>query len=280
MSAAKPHPRSTPPPAPEAARPSVDAAARPGVKEAARPGVHEAGKPVAAHPYTRFIPREELGGFSTMSFGDLRGGEEPAFTPTGAPRRRASDHAPPPPDLPAQHAEQLKAARQQGYQDGYRDGMVALDGFKQSYAQQTTAQIGTLVANLTAALDGLQQDMAQGVAAIATELARRVVRHELAAEPERIARVATEAIDAMMLSAKHMVLRVHPDDLAFVQAGCAEQLAARGARVVADSAVTRGGCRVESDIGGVDATVEERWRQAIARIGATTPWQTSERGDV
>lgn len=263
-----------------AAKPRSGAPNPPPGSEGARPTAHEAGKPIAAHPYTRFIPREELGGFSTMSFGDLRGGEEPAFTPTGAPRRRSTDHEPAQPDLAARQAEQLKAARQQGYQDGYRDGMVALDGFKQSYAQQTTAQIGTLVASLTAALDGLQQDMAQAVAAIATELARRVVRQELAAEPERIARVAAEAIDAMMLSARHMVVRVHPDDLAFVQGGCAEQLAARGARVVADAALTRGGCRVESDIGGVDATVEERWRQAAARIGATAPWQPSERGDV
>lgn len=238
-----------------------------------------------AHPYTRFIPREELAGFEAWALGDISGddvasvggelfGELSGTAAFGA--RMRVEPEPPPVDPAELVAQQLRAARQAGYQDGYRDGLVALDEFKQTFAAQTTAQIGTLVASLGRELDALQQDLAANVARVATALARRVVRSELATEPERVAKVAGEAVDALLLSARHIVVRVHPDDAALVAAGAAETMTARGARLVADPAIERGGCRVESDIGGVEAQVGERWRQAAASLGGTAPWRRED----
>ena len=125
----------------------------------------------AARNYARFIPREELqAGVKAWNPGDIAGGPAPQ-----ANVQRAPDE-PNKADAAALIAEQLRAARQSGYQDGYRDGLVALDGFKQSYATQTTAQIGTLMKSLGAELDGLQQDMARTLAITATHLARQIVR--------------------------------------------------------------------------------------------------------
>jgi flagellar assembly protein FliH len=219
-----------------------------------------------AASYARFIPREELNSFSAWNPGDLEGGPAPR-----AHVQRAADEAPKP-DLAAQHAEALRAARQGGYHDGYRDGLVALDGFKQSYAAQTTAQLGVLVQALDAELGALQQDMARTLAITATHLARAIVRSELVAQPQRVAAVAQEAVDTLLLSAKHITLRVHPDDHAFVSQGAAEVLAARGARLLADASMTRGGCVVESDIGVIDASVETRWRRAAASLGCDEGW--------
>lgn len=216
--------------------------------------------------YARFIPREELSDVKAWQPGDLAGGPAPQ-----ANVQRAPDEAPKV-DVAAQLAAQLKAARQAGYQDGYRDGLVALDGFKQGFAAQTTAQIGTLLLSLGAELGGLQQDMARTLAISATHLARQIVRAELASRPELVARVAQEAIDTLLLSAKHITLRVHPDDLAFVAQGAAEVLAARGARLLADAALSRGGCVVDSDIGVIDASLETRWRRAAASLGCDEGW--------
>ena len=60
---------------------------------------------------------------------------------------------------------------------------------------------------------------------------------------------------------------MHPDDHALVQTGAGEALAARGARLLLDATLTRGGCHVESDLGSIDARVEERWAQAAATLG-------------
>ncbi|HEY3633482.1 MAG TPA: FliH/SctL family protein [Caldimonas sp.] len=212
--------------------------------------------------YSRFIPREELSSFASWSFGDVSG-----LRAGSAPREAEA-----PVDPAEQHAQQLRAARQSGYQDGYRDGLVALEGFKQSFAAQTTAQIGALVRSVGEQLDALQQEMARSLAATATALARQVLRSELAQRPECVATVAEQAIDALLLSARHIVLRVHPDDHAVIAGHSADAIAARGARVVSDPQVARGGCRIESDIGLVDATIGERWRRAVAALGSELPW--------
>jgi len=76
----------------------------------------------------------------------------------------------------------------------------------------------------------------------------------------------------LLQSAKRIVLRLHPDDLALVTGAAADTIAARGTRLVGDATLARGGCLVESDIGLVDATIEERWRRAAAAIGSEEPW--------
>jgi flagellar assembly protein FliH len=220
----------------------------------------------AARAYSRFIPREELEGFAAWNPGSLAGGPAPQANVQRAVGE--ARHA----DVAAELAAQLRAARQAGYHDGYRDGLVALDGFKQSYAAQTSAQIGAVLAALDTELGGLQQDMARTLALAATHLARRIVRDELATQPALVAKVAQEAVDTLLLSARHITLRVHPDDHGFVAQGAAEVLAARGARLVADATITRGGVVVVSDIGVIDATLEARWRRAAAALGSDEPW--------
>jgi flagellar assembly protein FliH len=216
--------------------------------------------------YARFIPREELNSFAAWNPSDLAGGPTPQ-----ANVQRGAEEAPKV-DAAAQLKAQLHAARQAGYQDGYRDGLVALDGFKQSFAMQTSTQIGALLKSLGTELTALQQEMAQSLAISATNLARRVVRAELHTQPALIAGVAHEALDTLLLSAKHITLRVHPDDHALVSLGAADVLAARGARLLSDASMTRGGCLVESDIGVIDASLETRWRRASASLGCDDPW--------
>ena len=220
-----------------------------------------------ASAYARFIPREELSSFSAWNPGDLGG---PAQAAPETPRAAAE---PPKPSAAEQLAAQLRAVRQSGYQDGYRDGLVALEAFKQSFASQTTAQVGQLMQSLTTEMNGLQHDMARTLAICATHLARQIVRGELTTEPARVALVAHEALDTLLLSARHITLRVHPDDHALVAQGAAEVLVARGARLLPDASITRGGCLVESDIGVIDSSIETRWRRATASLGSDEPWE-------
>ena len=114
--------------------------------------------------------------------------------------------------------------------------------------------------------------MARTLAISATHLARQIVRSELATSPALVAAVAQEAIDTLLLSARHITVRVHPDDHPFVAQGAADVLAARGARLLADAAMSRGGVLVESDIGVIDATLETRWRRTAASLGCDEAW--------
>jgi flagellar assembly protein FliH len=209
----------------------------------------------AANPYGRFIPREELQGFASWKPGAF-GGTATAAAATEAPEQQALLHA----------------ARQTGYQEGYRDGLAALENFKRSVLQQNAAQFGALLQQFDEQLDTLEFDMARALTRVAASIAQQVVRDELQANPERIARVAHEAVEAVLMSARHIVVQVNPQDHALVEQGAAEAIAARGARLVSDAGIERGGCRVLSDVGTIDARIGARWARASGTVGVEMPW--------
>jgi flagellar assembly protein FliH len=254
----------TPPPpwqgaaAPAGAAPSAGAPRSAG--SAARP----------ASAYTRFIPREELGEVASWRPGTFAAGSDGARpAAAAAPKAPAAAAAEP---SAADWQQRAQAARQSGYQDGYRDGLAALENFKQQFAAQATAQVGALLEAFDRQLSALDGQLAATLARAAVQLAREVVRSELAARPELVARVATEALAAVMLSARHITVHTHPLDLPLVAEGAEEALAARGARLVADAGIERGGVLVESDVGSVDAGIARRWRQAADGLAADVPW--------
>ncbi|GIX25710.1 MULTISPECIES: flagellar assembly protein FliH [Caldimonas] len=221
--------------------------------------------------YSRFIPREELHSFSAWS-PDSFSDESAAAPAAGVPP------APQPTEQEreAQWQAQIAEARQAGYKDGYRDGLVALDGFKQSYATQVTAQVAAVAASFRAQLDAMEQQLAQGLSRVAVEIARQVVRSELSTRPELIQAVAQEALNALVHSARHIRVRLHPDDYQFLTQQGQLDLDSRGARLVSDPDIRRGGCIVESDIGLIDASLETRWRRAAAALGHDSHWQDDD----
>lgn len=227
------------------------------------------GSPKSAQPsYSRIIPREELAEFASWSPNGFN-----AAAGAAAPQRPEPEPAAPTAD---ELQAQLQAARQQGYQDGYQDGLVALDSFKQSFAKQMAAQVGQLLASFDGQLTQLEQQMAQALAHTATLLARQVVRSELQQRPELVAQVAEEAVNAVLLSARHIRVQVNPQDQPLVAEGAAEALAARGARLMANPNVQRGGCLIESDAGSIDARIELRWQRAAQSLGQDVAWSAAD----
>lgn len=219
-------------------------------------------------PYSRFIPREELGEFAAWRPGSLTEADAGEAAP-----------APPPEPTAEEWQARIAAARQAGYQDGYRDGLVALEGFKQTFASQATRQIGALLQSFDTRLGQLDGEVAAAVAGAAVQLARQVVRHELDTDPALVARVAAQAVDAVMLSARQITVQVHPNDLPLVAEGAREALQARGARLAANPSIERGGVLVESDVGAIDARIGMRWAQAAAGLGSDESWDGGNGGD-
>jgi flagellar assembly protein FliH len=233
------------------------------------------GTKPSSSAYSRFIPREELGSFSAWNPDSLNGEPGAGAAGPGVSAPGATAHATAADEAAAVQA-QVATVRQSAYQDGYRDGLVALESFKQSFATQMAAQLGQLLRSFGTQIDALEQQMAQAVAHSAVLLARRVVRTELQTRPEHVAEAAQQAVNAVLLSARHIRVMVHADDLPLVAAGAAEALQARGARLLAHAEVERGGCLVESDLGQIDASIATRWQQAAAVLGSDLPWTTGE----
>jgi len=251
MSAAGKSPPRQPPPA--ARRPA-----------AATPG----GNGKTAASYARFIPREELGEVASWRPGSFGAGAA-AATPSAAAAAAADTT---PDALRARLDAERHAVRQAGYQEGYRDGLVALENFKQHFAAQATAQIGSLLDSFDAQWREIDARAAEALARCTVLLARQVVRSELGVRPELVARVAADAVNAVMLSASHIRVLAHPADLPLIEEGAEEALQARGARLLPDESVERGGVIVESDAGVVDARIATRWAQAAAALGSEIAW--------
>ena len=105
------------------------------------------------------------------------------------------------------------------------------------------------------------------------------MRSELQQRPELIARVAHDAVEALQLSARHVRMRVHPDDFPLVQEGAGQELQARETQLIPDADVARGGVKVDADIASVDATIAARWQQAVSAIGQQSIWEDRRESD-
>ena len=213
-----------------------------------------------ANAYTRFIPREELSSFAAWNPGSLGGEAEAAAAAATAEPQKSPEEL---------QAEALRAARQGGYHDGYRDGIAALESFKQSFASQATAQVGALMQSYGDQMDLLQQAMASALADAATALARQVVRGELAANPQQVAMVAREALETLLLSARHVTVRVHPDDQPLVAQGWLELLPGDDARSRKVGATPAGvALRTQAQAAWKQAQLALNERLGTARVAA------------
>ena len=228
-----------------------------------------------ATSYSRIIPAEELGHFDAWNPGALAATavRSPGSLPGRQLAHKGETVAEPP---TAEHARaQAAEAHRAGYEEGYRDGLAALEDFKRSHAEQVQAQaadqLGQWIAGFEAEWSQLEPQMAQTLARTAVRLGRQVLRQELKTHPEHVMHMAHEAVQAIGQSARRIELRVHPDDLPLVQQAVGATLATRGAQLSADSSLSRGSCRVQADIAAVDATLERRWAEATAALGSPMP---------
>lgn len=199
----------------------------------------------------RIISREALGAFSAW--------QPPSLCEPGEPASQGSERG----------AGAASAAASAAYRQGLADGRAAAllqarQGAEQAFADGLAALLGEFGAQL----ETHESRFADSLACTATQLARQVLRCELAVRPEIVASVAREALGCLLPGARRIAVRVHPLDADFVLRAAAGELEHLEARVVCDPAVARGGCVVDSDLGSVDAGIELRWLHAAAALTA------------
>lgn len=154
---------------------------------------------------------------------------------------------------------------EEAYARGRREGLAAaeeqLDG-----ASQALASALEEVCRLRAALvHSSKQDMLRLVMAVAEQ----IIRREASVDPEVVVSIIENALQASV-RADHYRVRVNPEDLAKVTEKKPFFLASisglKNLSIEPDSGISSGGCRVDSELGEVDATLEtqlESIRQAL-----------------
>ena len=98
---------------------------------------------------------------------------------------------------------------------------------------------------------------------LALAVARRVVHREISLDRDLLVAMARVALDRLGENVQ-VIVRLNPDDFDATAASRAAQWTGTNVSVVADSRVGRGGCRIESDLGVLDAGADAQI-QEIAR---------------
>jgi flagellar assembly protein FliH len=157
-------------------------------------------------------------------------------------------------------------ARQQGYDAGYASG--------QAKTQVEAEHLASAVASLEQALAEFDQQVADELLALATEIARQVVREEITANPDIIIRVVQEAL--AQLPHQHATIFLHPDDASLVRSHIGDALSHGGHRLLEDSRLSPGDCILESGSSQTDATLATRWRRVIETLGLSSAWRDKD----
>ena len=224
-----------------------------------------------------FVPKENLTAYQRWEVAAFdETGELPPTTSTETSNALAAPPPEQPPPLTLATAEEVERiyteAQESGYEAGQSAGHAA--GYDEGLAQARVeaAQINTLLENLQQALLGFEQGVADQLLAVSIEIASQVLRQSLRIKPELLLPVVREAVAALPPHHGHPALFVHPGDAALVRSHLGEQLSHNNWRIIEDSRLEAGGCRVEIGASEVDATLETRWRRVIEAIGVSQDW--------
>ncbi len=169
-------------------------------------------------------------------------------------------------------------ARQEAYEEGRREGLEAghAEGLAQGLEEgrrqareeleqrleDTLSPLLPLARHFDDALDQLDETVAEDLVALALATGRQLAGDALEARPEQVLTLIRELLHSEPPLIGQQRLWLHPQDLALVTRHLGEELEAAGWRLQPDDQLSRGGCRVTSQRGELDATWETRW-QAI-----------------
>jgi flagellar assembly protein FliH len=157
----------------------------------------------------------------------------------------------------------LAALERDAFAKGFSQGELA--------GAEAAGQRGEMMLHrLTQTLEELTQVRAQMIhqterqmVQLALAVARRIVHREVTIDPDLLIAMARVAMERLGETAQVKV-RLHPNDYEAAGASRVAQLAGSNVMILADAHLSRGGCRIESDMGILDAGVDAQL-QEIAR---------------
>jgi flagellar assembly protein FliH len=196
-----------------------------------------------------------------------------APSPAGADRSFV-EGAPVPLD-PAGSQQHLAALERDAFAKGFAQGERA--GLEAA-AKRGDAMLRRLTQTLEEMTDlraRMIRETEQQMVTLALAVARRVIQREISLDRDLLIAIARVALDRLGDDAK-ISIRLNPDDHAATEAARTAAWTGTHVTVAADPRVPRGGCRIESDFGALDAGVDAQIQElAHALLGDGVPTEAS-----
>lgn len=187
-----------------------------------------------------------------------------------------------PPEI-SQLAQEMMAAKDQGFQQGYDEGYQAgvhqgkAEGEAQALAEGRSQQ-QLIATRLTGLFDRYQQDVQQAREQIAEQLlqlsfdmAQAIVRTSLTLQPELILPLIEQALADLPNLELPASIHLHPDDAELVETAMGPRLHSEGWRLIRDPAIARGGCTINTASRSLNLELPSRWQQLMQQLELAPP---------
>ncbi|ROM78279.1 flagellar assembly protein FliH [Pseudomonas brassicacearum] len=216
------------------------------------------------------IRARDVGGFDVWSL--------PSFDPhVPEPEPEPVEELPEMEEVPLEEVqpltlEEVESIRQEAYNEGFAVGEK--EGFHSTTLKVRQEADVALTAKLRA-LESLMHNLFEPIAEQDTQIekslvglvqhiAKQVIQRELAIDSNQIEHVMREALKLLPLGVGNVRLYINPQDFELVKA--LRERHEETWRIVEDAALLPGGCRVETEHSRIDATVETRISQVMAKL--------------
>jgi|GEM_PF-425907 len=166
--------------------------------------------------------------------------------------------------------EGYKEGYDKGFQQGYREGRE--QGEKEGFTEASQAlaleaeKLKQMMDLLSEPLEQLDEQVEQALVTLAMAVAKQLVRRELKTDPGQIVAVVREALALLPVSQRTATIYMHPDDAELVRTALHLDEVDVPWKIAEEPLLSRGGCRVETEVSRIDATVETRLAAVIATV--------------
>jgi Flagellar biosynthesis/type III secretory pathway protein len=168
------------------------------------------------------------------------------------------------------YEEGLKAGREAGFQAGHEEGLELgrEAGLAEYNAQLKTAltPLGELIKEADAAVQGMDAHLSESLLQLALTVGRQLAGEALAANPEQVLELIRAILHEDPMLTDKPVLLLNPEDLELVKEHLEQEISSVGWKLRVDDRLERGGCRLVSANGELDATIETRWQRIVHQL--------------
>ncbi len=166
--------------------------------------------------------------------------------------------------VPAAPVVDVAQVEKTAYESGFRQGEKAGLAIAEKKVEMSIRRYGEALLALGKVRAQLYKQVEREVVKLAVEVAKKIVHREVQADREVIQSLVKVAL-SHVAEKSAVTVHLHPIDYNFILEHRAELAQGpdegRDIVLLADKAIDRGGCLIETECGDIDARIEEEFRE-------------------
>jgi flagellar assembly protein FliH len=164
------------------------------------------------------------------------------------------------------HEEGFAQGYQEGQAKGYEEGLKK--GYEENFQllSNQAAELFKVMEMLSEPLKNLDEAVENELVKLAITMATQIIRREIKLDPGQIIAAVREAVGILPVASQKITLTLHPADAELVRTVLVLDEISPPWVLIEDPLITRGGCKVDTEMSRVDATIETRVSAVVAKV--------------